>query len=253
MNVFFITVGGVLGLFLFCGFMSSSCNKSNATLIDATKDGDLELVRQLIISGEDVNQRDNSGFTPLFYSALRDDIDIARVLLAHGALVDAEDKKGSTPIFLAVQNKRDSLEMLKLLVSAGANIDQSDKYGWTPLLYSVDVVGSNTKAQFLLEKGANPNVQSDVEQEFPLRIAISWRNSIGAKLLLDYEANPNLQRSDGKTALMEACQRSDQYIVEMLLSKGADPRVKNSEGHSAIDFVPVEDAEVRRLIVERLR
>jgi ankyrin repeat protein len=50
-----------------------------------------------------------------------------------------------------------------------------------------------------------------------------------AKLLLDSQANPNLQQSNtGYTALMFACKGGHLDTVKVLMEHGADPLIRNS-------------------------
>jgi ankyrin repeat protein len=53
-----------------------------------------------------------------------------------------------------------------------------------------------------------------------------------AKVLLDNGADPNIQDMNGNTAIIAAAQRS-QALVELLLSKGADLKIKNNMGTTA--------------------
>ncbi|CAI8025558.1 Putative ankyrin repeat protein RF_1099 [Geodia barretti] len=56
-----------------------------------------------------------------------------------------------------------------------------------------------------------------------------------AKLLLDSQANPNLQQSNtGYTALMFACKGGHLDTVKVLMEHGADPLIRNSAGVTAL-------------------
>ena len=54
----------------------------DSAITRAVKSGDLAIVRQLIGTHADVNDRSGDGSTPLLWAAHRSDIDIARALLA---------------------------------------------------------------------------------------------------------------------------------------------------------------------------
>ena len=63
------------------------------------------------------------------------------------------------------------------------------------------VNGAKTIA-WLVEQGADIDVQNKMENDkTPLHVAIAWKNYDVAKILLRRGANPKLKDSDGKTAL----------------------------------------------------
>lgn len=52
----------------------------------------------LIDKGADVSAKDNSGMTPLHYTAEDGDIYVAELLVASGADVNTKDNDGKTPL-----------------------------------------------------------------------------------------------------------------------------------------------------------
>jgi ankyrin repeat protein len=221
---------------------------NDLNLIDASRTGDINRVRYLLDHGIDVNQRGRNGGTPLFYAVGNDHVDVAAILISSGASLEAVDERGVTALFANLQNEQESLEMLKFLVSKGANVNHRDRNGMTPLFASVDIGGSLRKTRYLLETGADPNQQSEIDGDFPLRIAVSWQNLELVAVLLDYGANPNMQRRDGDTALMEACRQDNIEVVKVLLGNGADTSLKNRNGLSALAFANKDSTELRTLL-----
>jgi hypothetical protein len=101
------------------------------------------------------------GFTALHWAARFGRISIVKFLLNSGAAVDSKDGWDSTPLFhslyLGDLDEDVSIAIVKLLLDAGANVNLQDFWGNYP--YQVAVRrGSFKTAQFLLERGANPEL-----------------------------------------------------------------------------------------------
>jgi ankyrin repeat protein len=97
-----------------------------------------EVVRELIQNGAKVDERDNDGLTPLARSAILGHASSAEVLLHHGAEVESADGEGATPLMLAASATGDDKSLITLLISAGANPHQRDGQGRTALEYAPD-------------------------------------------------------------------------------------------------------------------
>ena len=94
--------------------------------------GRLDIARQLIESGADVNWTNENGSTCLLYAASRDRIPLADLLLSSGADVNRRDKQGATALHRAAS--RGHVEMVQLLLSAkGIEVDCYDSEKMTPL------------------------------------------------------------------------------------------------------------------------
>ncbi|EAX98692.1 ankyrin repeat protein, putative [Trichomonas vaginalis G3] len=64
---------------------------------------------------------DNTGKSPLILAIINNRVDVARNLLSRGANVNYVDRYGLSPIHYAI--KASNYEMLELLVEYGANIN----------------------------------------------------------------------------------------------------------------------------------
>ncbi|XP_051823844.1 BCL-6 corepressor-like protein 1 isoform X2 [Antechinus flavipes] len=81
--------------------------------------------------GEDVNHRDNAGYTALHEACARGKTDILNVLLEHGANVNCSAQDGTRPVHDAAVN--DNLETIWLLLSYGADPTLATYSGQTAL------------------------------------------------------------------------------------------------------------------------
>ncbi|CAH1780911.1 unnamed protein product [Owenia fusiformis] len=79
---------------------------------------------------QDVNARDNAGYTPLHECCVAGQLTIAKYLIAYGANVNVSSQDGIRPIHDAVEN--DMIEIVRLLLSCGADPTLSTYSGRTP-------------------------------------------------------------------------------------------------------------------------
>jgi len=97
----------------------------------AASEGDVELVKELLEQGLNVNARDMHGLTPLHVAALKGHTEVAKVLLEHGADVNArEECFENTPLHLTLE--KGHLEVVKVLLEHGADINAENSFGETP-------------------------------------------------------------------------------------------------------------------------
>ncbi|EAY11021.1 hypothetical protein TVAG_410210 [Trichomonas vaginalis G3] len=100
----------------------------------ASQNGNLKLVKSLIICMCDKETRSNDDFTPLFLASREDHLEVVQYLISVGANKDAKDEDGNTPLIWAANNGH--LEVVKYLVSAGADYFIENNKGWTPEMVS---------------------------------------------------------------------------------------------------------------------
>jgi uncharacterized protein len=86
--------------------------------------GELELAKELIDRGADVNK---PGWTPLHYAATNGHLDIMELLFANSAYIDAESPNGTTPLMMAAQYG--SAAAVKRLLDEGADPTLKNQLG----------------------------------------------------------------------------------------------------------------------------
>ena len=104
-------------------------------LHQASKDGNVKKVRDLIEAGANIEQQtdDAEGNTPLIFASGKNHVNVVRELIKAGADLDKSNKDGHTPLLFA--SKWGHLDVARELIKAGADINKADKkYNHTPLL-----------------------------------------------------------------------------------------------------------------------
>lgn len=101
----------------------------------------------------------NQGKTPLHMVA---NALVAELLLKNGAQADAKDVNGKTPLYFFLCNElMRSYSIAECLVQNGANVNQiySEHFGETLLHYAAEKNVTQGVMEFLLKKGANPDIK----------------------------------------------------------------------------------------------
>jgi ankyrin len=174
-----------------------------------------------------------------------------------------QPKDGGQLTALVFATRANDLESVKVLLAAGADVNGVTGYGWSPLLVATQNRYYKLGA-YLLDRGANPNL-ANKGGWVPLYLATDNRNIENGdypvrkgdmdhldfiKLLLDKGANVNARLKDstetrtvftnqwldenGATAFLRASQSGDLVLMKLLLSRGADPKVKTELGVTAL-------------------
>ncbi len=136
--------------------------------------------------------------------------------------VNEKDDTGSSPLCLALENGFN--EIIKLLVDQGADVNEKSIFG-DPIITACGKNGSKEIVQLLIDKGADVNAKS-MHGDTPLIIASSNGKKDIAELLIANNADINARNDDGHTALQFAFATS-QGIVQLLLKKANDTIASN--------------------------
>ena len=219
-------------------------SKLDLDLIQASAEGDLASVRDLLAAGAHVNARHESGTTPLLAAALSGQVEAARVLLTAGADVEMRYRNEATALVLvAIQS---NTEMARLLVAHGANVDAGAKEGTTALL-AASATGNIGMIRALLDAGASLE-QKDKSSVTPLLAAIANDYNDAVRVLVDAGADVNAVCHNG-SALQFAAAKGDAAILRLLLGRGA--RTEATSGQAPLLMAAAnEHTEAVRALVE---
>ncbi len=154
-----LVVLGVLAGGLYLRYHNKDTDARGATRLMRSIEnhaGMQETVR-LIEKSEDINVRDKSGKTALFYAARSaQDPQVVRDLLDAGANLHIADENGQTALMVAAQYNP-SAEVLEEFIRNGAHVNASDNEGNTALLLAVQF-NSVPVIKALLRAKADPDL-----------------------------------------------------------------------------------------------
>jgi ankyrin repeat protein len=197
------------------------------TILQALKQNLFNEAEQLIISGHQTNELDDSGMSLLHIATLKGNVAIVHRLLEAGC------NPNIRTITDAVYNDSNSVEL---------DDDETDN-----IVSSLRGLGNKTPlhiaakeslfdiGQLLLAYGADINTL-DAGLCTPLHWSANKGDAKFVKLLLENNANPNARDLAWSTPLHEATRKNHLHIVKLLMSYKADPYIKDISEQSALEI-----------------
>ena len=226
---------------------------SDISIHESAKEGNIEVVKQAIAAGTDINLKDDAygGWTPLHYAVSEGQNEVAELLLSKGADVNAKHNRDGTPLHIAAlfgQNK-----VAELLIAADADVNAKDKDGETPLDIATHPENPNSTAVFVALirkhggkygkelKTAEPSAEAENSEADRMLFAHiiaakNWNQWNINRIKIDFEdgADVNAKDAQGATPLHYPAYRGHTEIAELLISKGADLNTKDDNGETPL-------------------
>ncbi|XP_048249079.1 uncharacterized protein LOC124117618 isoform X2 [Haliotis rufescens] len=184
----------------------------------------------------DINARDNNGQTPVMCALLSGRKDIFDLLVSKKADLTLTDDDNCN--LLHVASRVDDLSLLPSIVPK-FDINSRGKHGWTPLmraavdgnvdvfqlfLHTVDLELDTPKADLRLKDDNSNNL---------LHLACHGGNVSIVKLLLP-KFDINGRGNNSWTSVMFAADKGGEHVVKLLVSQGADIRLRDEQNNSVL-------------------
>jgi hypothetical protein len=149
-------------------------------------------------------------------------------------------KPGLTPLMRAAA--RADGKKVKTLLEEGADPEQADSSGWTALMYARteycdggDACASEPEViKILIAAVANPNYSSPHGDT--ALMAAAWDHRFEVELI-KAGVDVNTQNVDGSSTLMILASFGDADAIQNALLAGANPKLKDTQGRTAIDYL----------------
>lgn len=161
--------------------------------------------------------------------------------LSAWAVPAAAQQQSQSYKFLEAVRKGDGNTVTQMLDQPGQTIiNTRDVTKGEGALHIVVKRGDSTYLQYLLAKGADPNLR-DGNGDTPMLLAVQAAQPALVELLIRGKANVNLANGRGETPLIHAVQRRELGMVRVLLAAGADAdQTDNVAGMSARDYAKAD-------------
>ena len=227
-------------------------------LIDAIEIGQIDIVKQFIPSGADINAIVPKRFvtfpyihpkTPEQWTALEN--------------TNIRNPENIGLSLLGIATKNSHKNIVDFLIDSGANVNleqnttiklkvliKNKKMNMTisenaTVLHIVSGTGNIDIFNKIIDSGANINAVTK-RGDTPLHFAIFTDNTVIATKLIKLGANVNVKGNDGYTPLHMATNAGNSEVVHELIAKGADINATNNVGDTPLHFA--DNAEIVRML-----
>jgi ankyrin repeat protein len=184
-----------------------------SALVEIIATGDIEAAKTLLDNGANPNgSEDAPERRPLLLAAHAGLTNMVELLLQYGASLEILDSAGLSALHWA--SKADHLETTRLLLSRGAEVDRFGSDEKTAL-HSAMLADQRPMVELLIDNGADVNIPEGTYGQTPLILAARSSFVDLVRLLLSKGANPQLRDRGGMTALDWAKSNSFQEITAL--------------------------------------
>ena len=171
-------------------------------------------------------------------AATFDDVREVKSLIDKGVSPNQKDPKGMPILMLAIQEK--SMKTVDYLINAkGIDLNQTNITNETPLMFAA-LYGMLPEVKTLVNQKEVPVNRSGWA---PLHYACTNGHLDIALFLLDKGAAVDAPSPNETTPIMMAIRAGNIQLVRLLLDRGADIRIRNQQGFSAIDVAELFNQE----------
>lgn len=203
----------------------------------------LEITEQLV-NNENNSSRDSLGNTPL-HIAVYEQVgeDQIQFLLDIGSDVNARNRNGDSPLYTAVQ--QNSRAIGEILLANGADVFSANTVNYSPLRFALSAGGEEQDWVLTSEviKAA------DGIGNTPLHYAAEWQLDDALSVILEKGADPNVQNTNGESAIFNAIKADRTSTINLLLKSGADRNLRDYLGNTALHSCMRWDAKNAALLI----
>ena len=125
----------------------------NQSLLLAIAEQPVDVIKDLLSGGANVNTTNELGWTPLHAAVRFGRGDVIPVLIEYGANINSQDPSGNTPLHLAIEGGNSNTVDLLLENGADVNIANNNRDNSLSLAQKI---GQLTIAETLIQHGATP-------------------------------------------------------------------------------------------------
>ena len=188
-----------------------------------------EIAKELVSRGASIEIP--SSFSPFLRAAQYGDLELVKNLLSKGAdLNDIGAEENINGLSIALANQK--WNVAQYLLDQGINTDQKGKGGVKAIHVAVNASAPNKLFANIIQDTASIDSKLSETLDTPLILAARHNNSTLAKLLIDAGADINVKNTMGDTPLHWSTHHGNIEISRLLAQKGANLYTLNSNNFS---------------------
>ena len=235
--------------------------KAGTDIFRAAANGDLELVKNFISDGVDMNQpsRPTGKQRPIFFAIKNGQYEVVNFLLDKGVAMNFIWGDNISPLSLACEAKLNPERLLHLLLDKLPDIEArvASEDGW--LMRWAARQGKEATIARLLQCGADVDATHNESYETQDKTPLSWATEndhiTTMMLLLENGAKVDAvfsnMLSTHQTPLLDAVRSGHVSAVKLLLERGADVNVQCSQGRTPLSWATWDgDEAIVKLLLE---
>ncbi len=223
----------------------SKIEELNKQLLEASKSGDFNQIKELLDDGADVNVKTKNGLTLLSDLGSRGFIDVFKMLIDKGANINGINDDGTSVFMKVVEHNQ--LSIASILLDKGVDIDFKDKQNRTALERIISdkshlsvIIGTHSKTiqsiiDYLISKGADIKTKDSQGRNILMRIVSAGREMVEALELVRNDGNIKVYKPRGPFKEYEV---RDSKLIEYVLEKNLVPlNEEDNSGKNLLSYI----------------
>ena len=165
----------------------------------------------------ELNNKNESGWTPIYKSIMANNKLALEELLKLGADPNIPNNLGETPLYLCIESE--NYDLFKLLLDNNADPNIQKRNGDTPLHLLIKQNLDNKYINEILKKNTNPNIPNKLYDQTATHLAI--KNKLSEEILINFWKNNadiyNKKDKYDKTPFDYAKELNDEKYIEIII------------------------------------
>jgi uncharacterized protein len=172
------------------------------------------------------------GMTALQYAARQGEMESTRALLDAGADINQKDSDGNTALVLAILNNH--YDVAQFLIDRNADLNIGNKDGRAALYTAVDVHDADWSPR-PARRESDQHTSLEIVQALLAKDAkVDAQLTAASPIIRLAQDTGDRTMASGATPFLRAARSADVEVMRLLIAKGANPKLANKDGLTAL-------------------